>query len=375
MKIVAFYSNRNSGIGPTSPAAVNKLSYIIDSMIRCGKNVELLSLCSISAEKKIKKHETFIGNQFVIKYQTCSPKKGVISKIVHKIFDPLKVFFFLSKNIKKRETIYVYHCINYLRIIKHFIKSKELNLILEVEEVYGDVTSNKKIINKERKIFDLANSFIFASELLDEKINVNKRPSSILYGPYTEKPFYNTSFNDNKIHCVYAGTFNETKGGADNAIKSALYLDGKYQMHILGFGNDKEKKRILTLIDEINKKTQCKVFFEGLLIKDDYDKFLQKCSVGLSTQNSVGAFNESSFPSKVLSFMANGLNVVTPKLQVLEESKISRFMNYYECNNPNDIAKVIKSLVIKDSLEEKECIKKLDELFIAELDRILKVYE
>ena len=375
MKIVAFYSDKKSNVGPTSPAAINKLNYIIESINRCGKNVELLSLCTISENKRIKKHSINVNENFVIRYSTCFPKKAFLGKVFHKIFDPLKIFFFLNKNINKKETIYIYHCNSYLKILKFLIKKKKVNLLLEVEEIYGDVTSDRKLVLKENRIFNLANYFIFASESLNRRVNSNNKPSLIVYGSYSEKPVNGKKFNDEKTHCVYAGTFNEIKGGAENAIKSALYLDDKYQMHILGFGNDEEKNKILSLIEETNLKTKCNVKFEGLLLGQDYDSFLGKCDIGLNTQNPIGAFNESSFPSKVLSFMANGLNVVTFDLPVLRESKISNFMNYCHANNPMSIAETIKSINLKKSITQREYIKKLDDEFVLNLSRMLETNE
>lgn len=375
MKIIAFYSEKNSNIGPVSPAAINKLDYIIDSLIRRGKNVELFSLCTISQNKKVRKHSININENFLLKYQTCSTKYGFISKVYHKIFDSIKVLLFLSKNINKNEEVFLYHCNNYLKIIKHIIKTKKAKLVLEVEEIYGDVANNKKLKNLEFKIFGLAKSFIFSSESLDRKININNKPSLIVYGPYLEKTSYNSSFNDTKVHCVYAGTFNIIKGGADNAIKSALYLNNKYQIHILGFGNEVEKNRVLSLINEVNKKSDCKVIFEGLLMGAEYDRFLQKCSIGLSTQNSNGAYNESSFPSKILSFMANNLRVVTYELAILKESSISKFMYYYNNDDAKSIAETIKSIDLEKQLFQREYLKKLDNEFLNRLNQVFEANE
>ena len=85
MKIVAFYSDKKSNVGPTSPAAISKLNYIIESINRCGKNVELLSLCTTSENKRIKKHLINVNENFVIRYSTCFPKKAFLGKVFHKI--------------------------------------------------------------------------------------------------------------------------------------------------------------------------------------------------------------------------------------------------------------------------------------------------
>ncbi len=61
----------------------------------------------------------------------------------------------------------------------------------------------------------------------------------------------------------------------------------------------------------IAAKTKCKITYDGAFYVKKYYEFLQKCHIGLSTQNPYEPFNNSSFPSKVLVYMANGLRVVS----------------------------------------------------------------
>ena len=49
-------------------------------------------------------------------------------------------------------------------------------------------------------------------------------------------------------------------------------------------------------------------------------KFIQKCQIGLCTQNIDAAFNTTSFPSKILSYMSNGLEVVGVNIAAIKNS-------------------------------------------------------
>ena len=97
--------------------------------------------------------------------------------------------------------------------------------------------------------------------------------------------------------------------------------------------NIKEKEEVIKLIGEVSKESNCKVTFDGLKKGEEYKKFLQSCHIGLSTQNPEKEFNNTSFPSKVLSYMSNGLRVVTVKIPVIKTAEVSDYMFYYDKNS------------------------------------------
>ena len=104
----------------------------------------------------------------------------------------------------------------------------------------------------------------------------------------------------------------------------------------------------------------------------EYIKFLQKCDIGLSTQTPNAEYNDTSFPSKVLSYMANGLRVVSIRIKALEKSKISDLLYYYENDSPKEIAKAIKSIDLSQPYNSRNKIQDLDENFIKDIKELLE---
>lgn len=78
------------------------------------------------------------------------------------------------------------------------------------------------------------------------------RPYIVINGTYKTEVDKSVSFNDSKIHCIYAGTFDEIKGGAAAAV-AAEFLPSNYHIHILGFGTEKQKNNLLAVIDRVKK--------------------------------------------------------------------------------------------------------------------------
>lgn len=245
-------------------------------------------------------------------------------------------------------------------------------MILEVEEIYSDVTGNERTRAKELAFFKLADAYIFPTELLDQSVNTEHKPSTIVYGTYKVEKDRKHKFHeeDGKIHLVYAGTFDPRKGGV-SAAAAGEYLDKKFHIHILGFGSEEEKKVIKKQIEEVNSKNGAIVTMDGLLSGEEYIKFLQSCDVGFSTQNPDADFNDTSFPSKVLSYLSNGLRVVSVRIKSLEESKVGDLLYFYDGNDPKKIAETIKSINFDEAYDSRELISELDNEFTDNLKKIL----
>ena len=258
-----------------------------------------------------------------------------------------------------------------MRFVKFLKRVKRIHFIVEAEEIYGDVRNNIKTTKKELRFFSKADRYLIPTIMLNNKINKQSKPYSICHGIYKVESKCTEKFNDGKIHCVYAGTFERTKGGAQMAVQAALHLTKKYYIHILGFGNKHDEEELKKLIDDVNKKTQCVVTYEGSKSGKEYTSFLQKCDIGLSTQTSVGEYNDSSFPSKILSYLSNGLSVVSISIPVVVTSAVRDCISLYEKPNPLEIANAIMR-VNNDSMEKGyRTIQKLDAEFRDSITHLL----
>ena len=99
---------------------------------------------------------------------------------------------------------------------------------------------------------------------------------------------------------------------------------------------------------------------------------MQKCDIGLSTQNPEGLFNDTSFPCKILSYMANGLRVVSVRIPVIETSSVGTDVYYYENQTVVDIADTIKGINLKDGYNGRKRIEDLNKMFVNEIGKFLE---
>ena len=372
LKILAHYNtitneeNRN-----IPPAACNKLDYIISVLSEAEEKIEIISASNTRNKKSSPKTVKKIKDNVNLTLLKGFARGSWIKNKVSTLFFSIQLFFYLLFHLKKQDTLLVYHSLSLISKVKILKKIKKFKLILEVEEIYGDVIGNKKIVKKELKYFEKADGYIFPTELLNEKVNKKNKPYVIVHGSYYVEDLLTKKFNDNRIHCVYAGTFDPRKGGVA-AAAAAEYLNENYHVHILGFGTDSDKKLLLSEIERVSSVSKCRITFDGLLSGVEYIQFIQKCHIGLSTQNPNAAFNDTSFPSKVLSYLANGLRVVSVKIKALETSKVNDLLYYYENSTPKDLADSIMAIDVFSPYNSREKIGELDREFGELLSSLLK---
>lgn len=351
-------------------SSVNKMNYICEALENNGYNTEIVSASGAVEKKFCKSKKVKLTDKTTLKLFSSLPRLNRIVSVIDRVILKTKLFLYMIKNTNKDSTVMVYHSLGYMSLVKRLKKLKGFKLIIEAEEIYGDVIGNEKTSQKEYEFFKIADGFIFPTELLSEKVNTEKKPEVIIYGTYHIEKELPKLFSDGKIHCVYAGTLDPRKGGAA-AVEAALFLNGDYHIHILGFGNEKEKAEMLNIIDDISKKTEAKITYDGLLSGDEFTSFIQSCDIGFSTQSPDAAFNSTSFPSKILTYMVNGLRVVSIRIPAIEKSAVGKFMYYYDEQTPENIAKAIKSIDFSEEYDSRKAIGVLDKAFICDLKKML----
>lgn len=373
---MAYYNSTNSSERRNAVlSSVNKMNYICEALENNGYNTEIVSASGTTEKKFCKSKKVKLTDKTTLKLFSSLPRLNRIVSVIDRVILKTKLFLYMIKNTNKDSIVMVYHSLGYMSLVKRLKKLKGFKLIIEAEEIYGDVIGDEKTSQKEYDFFKIADAFIFPTELLSEKVNTEKKPEVIIYGTYHIEKELSKLFSDGKIHCVYAGTLDPRKGGAIASAESALFLNENYHIHILGFGNEKEKAEMLNTIDSISKKSKAKITYDGLLSGEEYIKFIQSCDIGLSTQNPNGKYNDTSFPSKILSYMANGLRVVSVRIPVVEESGIGKCVYYYDEQTPENIAKAIKSIDFSEEYDSRKTIGVLDKAFICVLKTMLKGLE
>lgn len=363
-------TNRN-----VTPSAITKGKYVASALASCSSEVEIVSLAYPTKDSQDEVYyqvsENVICHLFKGKYSN----NRIIRYLNHKLYDK-KIRKYLKQNVKKDDIVVVYHSLANMKLVKYIKKNITDKIVYEVEEIYGDVINDEKAKTKELKAFKNASSYIFSNDYLNSIINTKQLPYVTCYGTYEIPTLYKEAFNDNLIHCLYAGTLDCQKQGAAIAINTARYLPNNYIVHILGFGTSQDLSYTKNLIDEINKQYGVtKVIYEGVKLNEEYLKFIQKCQTGLSTQNMDASFNDTSFPSKILSYMSNGLEVVSANIGVVKNSKISQYIHFYEVQDEKEIANVILNINLNAKSNNVDVVKELDKEFKEDLKAMLVKYE
>lgn len=356
-------------------AATTKIDYIVASLNRIGYSVDIISAAeaegghfAFSKTKTIK-----LGCNTLTLFGCCSLYLKKLSRNVSARQIVPKFEKFCKNNIHEGDIVIAYHSPRYASFFKNLRNEVTFTLIGEIEEIYQDVHSMGNIYNQaEYEFFRACDKFIFPTGLLNDKLNPNsEKKNIIIHGLYNVVEDFGESFDDNKIHVVYAGTFDPQKGGAA-AAAAAAYLPENYHVHICGFGSKETTDSIKGIIKETQKISKATVTFDGLLTGEEFIRFIQKCEIGLSTQNPDAAFNATSFPSKILNYLSNGLKVVTIDIPAIKQSDVGNHLFYYQKQSPEEIAKAIIEAHNKDGFDGRALLRTLDTEFKKQLEYLLQ---
>ncbi len=352
-------------------SATNKMEYIARTIQTLGYQVEFVSL-SLSNKRGFGFHKMQVCESNGLEarfFPTCD--MPIYWKWLKDIWRNVCVFIWGLKHLDSEDIVISYHTTSKTSSILVWLrKVKRFRLILEVEEIYSDVAGiPQKAVRREYNTFENCDAYIFSTEMLEEKLNTAHKPFVVIYGTYNvEKVIKHPDIS--VIHVVYAGTFDKRKGGA-TAAAAAAYLPNNYMIHICGFGKPNEVDEMQKLVQELQRKG-CKIKYEGLLKGMEYISLLQSCSIGLSTQDPSAKFNNTSFPSKILSYMSNGLSVVSIGIDAVSKSKIGNSIYYYYNQTPQEIANSILSVDIRECGSSRKTIATLDDSFKKEIARLLE---
>lgn len=353
--------NRNN-----SPAADSKVDYIVSALNRCGYGVDIISrqvtdnLFSLGG-KRAEGQNTI---RFFVNFGKLRRLTGWLTTLVF--------FVWCLLNIKRNETVIIYHSLGYSSVFLKLRKIINFRIIGEIEEIYHDVSlKSSEFIYNENKFIELCDAYIMPTILLNDKINPANKPFCIIHGIYSITTEYKFDTIDDLTHIIYAGTLDPDKGGAEAAIQSAEFLSSNYHVHICGFGSKEIVEKTTELCDIVSKKGGALVSYDGLYSGVDFEKKLQQCTIGLSTQNPDAAFNDTSFPSKILVYLSNGLKVVTVKIPVVETSDVNRAVTYYNHQTPSEIAEAIEKARALKSESAKELLSSLDKQFCENINNLI----
>ena len=356
-----------------APPAMNKMGYIISvlSEIDCGMAM-VVSPCETYLNHYVKGGIHKLNDCLSLKtFGSFQSKNKIIRGLGH-IWTKAQLLLFLMTHVKLDDTVIVYHSLALMTVVEKLKKAKKCNLIIEVEELYSDVREDSVLREKELAYLQISDQYIVITELLNEQVNLQNKPRIISHGTYRTVPKYGKKFNDGKTHVVYAGSFNPVKGGAITAIETAEFLDENYVLHILGNGSKPDTERVIKKIEQVSSKSKCEIVFDGYKTGKDFDEFIQSCHIGLSTQQPDGKYNTSSFPSKVLMYMSNGLPVVSIRIPAVESSAVGEYIYYYDVSAPQNISQAIMSVDLNKCFDIRGKLDELDSKFKEDLKKLIE---
>lgn len=358
-----------------SPAGIAKMNYMISLFCELGKNIVV---CSSSRTRN--KHGRFAQKTVkqergeTIWFRPTFGTDALWKFYLERWYGVGTLVWFFLKNVRKKDTVLVYHEVYYLPWVHLLHKLIGFRLIYEVEELYGYGANSESLKQKECKYLKHADGFIYTTKLLNEKINQDGRPFMVIHGAYQADETTEVEKlrdRDHKCHCLYSGTLSAQKGGAYLAIEAAEFLNAGYCMHITGMGSEKETSEVQAAIASVKDKTQCEIRFEGFLPDEAYQALMRGCDIGLSTQNAEAVFNDVCFQSKTLMYLSHGLHVVTADMKVMRESDIGDCLHYYSENTPSSVAETIKAVRITADFDGKKKIRSLHTRVLEELSELI----
>ena len=325
-------------------SACDKATYVHSVLNRLGYDIEIISP---SYAKKTSKTRTDCINEHVRVTSGFSLGwHGNITKTLSRISAMLWLLKFFIVDCKRYEKIMIYHGVQNapIFIIAKFFK--KFHYILEVEEIYSELMQNTGFNWRgllEKKMFQISDSFVFASSQLENVCNYSSKPYSIVTGSYIPAPKLSEQYSDGKMHIVYAGLIEKDKV-AFKSVRIGKYLTSNYQIHIIGYGNDEDIKALNDLIDIINQQAKCVVKYDGLKRGIEYSKYLQQCHIGICPLSKSASYQNACFPSKITSYLCNGLLVATTENAVLKSSVYKNSLLFVKDDDPQSFAIAIMSI-------------------------------
>lgn len=375
IKYIGYYSEDNNRY--SFPSAVAKMQYIFGALNEIGVRVQIISPCrlKIKTGKWEKTKDIKVNDMTTLHICGSFPEKNKLFRTFQIIYSSLWLFFYLVFKVKRSETILSYHVVLLDKIVMAAKKVKGFKVILEVGEIFNDV-ENVALAKRNQEIDTIhkADLFMYSTELLNEVCNPLNKSYVVVQGSYKVQRRFEPLFSDGKIHIVYAGILRKDKG-VDVALNLAHFLDEKYVIHILGYGEERDIDRVKEEINKVGTKSGCKAIYEGLMSGDRYNQFIQSCDFGLCTQSANVSYNTTAFPSKVISYLSNGVPVIAVRIKSLEYSEVNHLIKLYENEeHPEEqIAGIIREYVFSNDNKERIRmeINRLDESFKQNLLELL----
>lgn len=346
-----------------SPAGQNKAWYIAGKLAKAVPGLEIISLAERSARWGFFPAQRVLwGQGAYFRSFWGFGKPGRVTRRLHRWLRQAQIRRFLA-GLGPEDTVVAYHSLLTAEILLRAKAARGFRLVMELEELYQNaVPCTPRERAAENSITQAADGYLLAARSLTKKIPAG-RPFAVINGNYAlpERGEPAAPASDGRIHCLYAGTFEPAKQGAQRAVEAAEFLPENYCVHICGFGTPEQMENIQQKIAQVQSRTRCEIRYEGLLTGTPYEEMLARCQIGLDTLAVDGRFVETSFPSKILVYLSHGLHVVSGGIPPVRESEVSDLLTYYQSQTPQAVAVAIQQVERDRTADPRLRLQALDE--------------
>ena len=358
-------------------SSTNKINYLISVLNELGYCVDVIST-SPTLNKRCYSGKICHWGVNTIKLFPTTWRGGALLKILNIVVMNMAIAWYIIAKIRAKDTVIIYHSYGTMWL-NMLLKLKGTNLIIECEEIYGDIFGQKWLSFLEHNLLKIGNAYIYPTNLLNGIVNKNNQPYLVVHGAYNDvgsKIFSDCAeesvqFAPLLYHVAYTGILDPRKGCID-VVRAAEFLDDTYHIHILGFGSDSEIELLEQEIDRICTLTKCKITYDGLRKGQEYTNYLTHINLGVCTLDTSRQFTMTQFPSKIISYMSVGVPVLCSEVKAIKECYVSDAITFYSGNTPQDIANGIKVARFKHRIDTISLLEACDSRLKQELKELIQ---
>lgn len=324
-----------------------KMRYVADQINKTGCDLRILSFAdkvnSILYGKNIVKHE----DRTIIYTGGCK-NDGKIGRFVNRLIKNFYFIIYILFCTKTDDLIVLYHSYGYTKLLARLNRIVNRNIVIEVEEIYGyNAIKDMPWVDDEIAQIKKFKKFTCVNDGIPQVLGLKREDYVVIYGAGIFPERTAQRFDDGKIHVVYSGTIEGKKLGAMSAVEAAKCFSSKYKLHISGFGKPENIDILKRRIKEINEEVgEERIKYEGFLSEEDMHKLMFSCHIGLSPNVLRPNFANSTFPSKVVTYMCHDLSVVI-SYATAYDFPISEGWVFYREQTPECIASAVMSAEVK----------------------------
>lgn len=329
-------------------AGMMKMRYVADQIQKTGCDLHILSLVEKQAAGiYCGQNEEFEGKH--IHYSGGAGSNNLLMGRLDRIIKHITFILYIIFRTSRKDLIVLYHSYYYTKLLANLKRFFKRDVVIEVEEIYGyNALGDMPWVDDEISQIKRFKKFTCVNDGIPQILGLNPEDYVVIYGSAVFPKRTMDRFNDGKVHVVYSGTLDYRKMGGPMALEVARLLSSQYMLHVTGYArNPEDEVAIKKRISEINAEFgEERVRYEGFLSEEDLHKLLFSCHIGLSPNVLRPNFANSTFPSKIVSYMCHDLAIVI-SYATAYDFPISEGWVFYHEQTPECIAEAVMKAEVK----------------------------